>query len=147
DLSAHLKNDISVHFEYLDSLATPYIQYKYSAKGKTRQIAAERASNMHYIAEQVDEKIIFDSHFSLPNEDMYRDQSVSATVYLPHGTKVVNDETIRHKTLGKGYNACKTSYAGDEKKRQSVKIMIQSGLVCAPNYVEPQKNNNSDATF
>lgn len=147
DLSAHLKNDISVHFEYLDSLATPYIQYKYSAKGKTRQIAAERASNMHYIAQQVDEKIIFDSHFSLPNEDMYRDQSVSATVYLPLGSKVVIDETIRHKTWGIGYNACKNSYAADEQKRQTEWIMKQSGLVCAPNYVEPQKNNNTEATI
>lgn len=147
DLSAHLKNDISVHFEYLDSLATPYIQYKYSAKGKTRQIAAERASNMHYIAQQVDEKIIFDSHFSLPNEDMYRDQSVSATVYLPLGSKVVIDETIRHKTWGIGYNACKNSYAADEQKRQTEWIMKQSGLVCAPNYVEPPQKNNTEATI
>src|SRR5690606_20369447 len=118
DLSAHIKNDIRVNFEYLNSLNMTYIQYKNSTKGKKRQTAAERASNMHYIAQQVDDKIIFDSHFSLPNEDMYRDQSVSATVYLPLGSKVVIDETIRHKTWGIGYNACKNSYAADEQKRQ-----------------------------
>lgn len=76
---------------------------------------------------------------------MYRDQSVSATVYLPLGAKVVIDEKLRHKTWGIGYNVCKSSYPADERKKQTEWIMKQSGLVCAPNYVELQKKPKTDA--
>ncbi|HMR19331.1 MAG TPA: PspC domain-containing protein, partial [Sphingobacterium sp.] len=139
ELSAHLTNDISIHFDYLDSLESPYIQYRYSAKGKTRQAAAERASNIHYLAKQEGEKIVFDSHFTLPNADMFRDQSVSATIYLPVGSKVVIDETVRRKMWSIAYTACKNSYDEEEKRRETEWIMKRSGLVCAPSHIEQQK--------
>jgi phage shock protein PspC (stress-responsive transcriptional regulator) len=146
DLSAHLKGDISINFESLDSLETPFIQYKYSAKGKNRQVATERASNIHYLAQQEDNKIIFDSHFSLPNADMFRDQSVSATIHLPIGAKVVIEESIRHKMWGIAYSACKNSYAEEDKKRETEWLMKRSGLVCAPFHIEQKKKEEVEAT-
>src|SRR5690606_8217070 len=42
DLRNYLQRDISIYFESIDSLSQPYIQYSYSAKGKTYQLASEQ---------------------------------------------------------------------------------------------------------
>lgn len=145
DLSAHLNRDISIHFEYLDSLANPYIQYKYSAKGKSRQAATERASNIDYMAQQTNEKIVFDSHFSLPNSDMFRDQSVRATIYLPLGSKVVVHESVQRKMWGLPYKSCKKDYEGEDKRRETEWIMKRSGLVCTPFHMETPNTQDHQA--
>lgn len=144
ELSSYLRRDIHVSFEYLDSLETPYIQYNYFAKGKTRASAADRASHIKYLAHQEKGKIVFDSHFALPSSDIYRDQSVSVIVYLPIGSKVVIDESMQGKTWDVPYYDCINQYVDSEKSKETEWIMKKTGLVCAPSHIEQKKEEKKE---
>lgn len=133
ELSSYLKSDINIRFEYLNEGEAPYIQYNYYAKGKTYQAATKRASDINYIAIQDKGKIIFDSHFSLGKSNQYRDQSVTAVVYLPIGAKVMIDESIGYKVGGLDYYECQNSYAAEKVKRTEW-LMTKAGLSCAPDF-------------
>lgn len=148
ELSSYLRRDIHITFVSIDSLAAPYIEYHYFAKGKTRAIAAERASHIKYLAHQDKGLIQFDSHFALPNSVVYRDQSVSLVVHLPIGSKIVIDENLQHKIWDTPYYDCINEYAESEKLDETEWIMKKSGLMCAPSagLEKKKENKESDAT-
>lgn len=131
DLSSYLRSDINIRFESLDSLAKPYIQYNYKAKGKTFQRASTRASNIQYEAKQIDDRIIFNSHFALQPGEKYRDQSVSIIVYLPVGAKVTLERDIANKMWDLRYHDCENNYGSTERMKSTSWIMKENGLVCA----------------
>ena len=133
ELSAYLKSDINIRFEYLNEGEAPYIQYNYYAKGKTYQAATKRASDINYIAIQDNGKITFDSHFSLGESNDFRDQSVTAVVYLPISAKIVIDQSLRYKVRGFDYYACQNSYSNDNVKSTEW-VMMKTGLTCAPDF-------------
>lgn len=130
DLSTHLRRDIDIRFETIDSLAKPYIEYNYKAKGKTFEAASNRASNIQYEAKQVDDRIIFNSHFSLQPGEKYRDQSVSIIVYLPINTKVVIERELSDKMWGIRYHSCEQNYERKEQLKATSWIMKEHGLEC-----------------
>lgn len=134
DLSAYLKRDIDIRFEALEENEAPYIQYNYSAKGKTYQAATRRASDINYLAVQDKNKIVFDSHFSLGKNNDFRDQSITIVIYLPVGSKVVLNESLRHKMRRISIHDCRNVYQDTEVKSTEW-IMTKSGLSCAPNFV------------
>lgn len=144
DLSKYLRSEINIRFEYLDSLETPYIQYNYFAEGRTYQSAAERASHINYLARQDKGKIVFDSHFTLGPNDPYRDQSVSVVIFLPIGSKVTVDESIRYKIWNLPYSDCINEYAEDANGKQTEWIMKRSGLQCAPGHVFTLKKEEKE---
>jgi len=131
DLSAYLRSDIHIRFEALDSLAKPYIQYNYKAKGKTFQSASTRASNIQYEAKQVDDKVVFNSHFALQAGEKYRDQSVSIIIYLPIGSKVNVERELSGKMWDLRYHDCENNYGREERLKSTSWIMKEHGLVCA----------------
>lgn len=133
ELSSFFKRDINIRFEYLSDNETPYIQYNYYSKGKTYQAATKRASNINYTAIQDKGKIVFDSHFSLGKSNQYRDQSVTAIVYLPIGSKVVIDRSLRSKVRGFDYYVCENTY-GEDNLKLTEWIMTKTGLSCAPSF-------------
>ncbi|MHC8948583.1 PspC domain-containing protein [Sphingobacterium hungaricum] len=129
--NAGLNSTIRVRFENLDSLTAPYIQYSYSAKGKTYQLASERAAQINYQAVQQGEKIFFNSHFSLGSDDLYRDQRVDATVYLPVGAKVVILENLQNKLRDISFYDCRNYYAEENQNIKSTEwVMTKNGLKC-----------------
>lgn len=133
DLTTYLRRDINIRFESLAENETPYIQYNYYAKGKSYQAATKRASDINYLANQDNERIVFDSHFSLDDNADYRDQSVTAIVYLPIGSKVVLNESLSDKIRRINIHECRHTYEESEIK-DTEWVMKKSGLVCAPNF-------------
>ena len=144
DLEYALRNDIGISFESIDSLAKPYIQYNYFARGKNYQAATTNAAEINYLANQVDEKIVFNSHFGINPNRKYRDQSVSVTVYLPKGSHVVLDNSIRHKVRNLSYLDCKKSYEAEEKINATEWIMGRTGLQCTPKFLPISKEKQLD---
>jgi len=133
ELNSNLRNNISINFEALDSLSTPYIQYRYSAKGKTYQQAAQRASKINYQAVQLADKIYFNSHFLLDQREMLRDQYVRATVYLPVGSKVVIASGLEGKIRDISSYDCRNAYDEDYHQVKATDwIMTKQGLKCIP---------------
>lgn len=134
ELSSYLRRDINIRFEYLEENEAPFIQYNYFAKGKSYKAATKRASEINYLASQDKNKVMFDSHFSLGKNNDYRDQSVTIIVYLPIGSKVVLDDSLRDKVQRISYHDCKNEYSEDNVKRTEW-IMKKSGLSCAPDFM------------
>lgn len=143
DLEYALRNHISINFESIDSLAKPYIQYNYFARGKTYQLATANAADINYLANQIDDKLIFNSHFGINPKRKYRDQSVSVTIYLPQGSRVVIDNSIQYKLRNLSYWDCKESYESEEEIKATEWIMSRTGLQCTPRFLPVAKNSET----
>ena len=143
DFRKYLHGNIGIQFESLDSLAQPYIQYNYSAKGRTYNLAAERAGNILYEAVQEGNTILFPSHFILKNNPLERDQSVRSIVFLPVGSKVVLHREIEHKLRDISYYDCWVNYPDNHQQKYTEWVMTKTGLVCtqqAPVEKEQEEN-------
>ena len=145
NLSNILRNNIDISFQSIDSLAKPYIQYNYFARGRTYQVATNNAAEINYLANQVDDKIVFNSHFGINPNKKYRDQSVSAIIYLPQGSRVVLDESIRYKLRNLSYHDCINSYESDEKIKSTDWIMGRTGLQCSPKFTPLSKESEEES--
>lgn len=137
-LSDFLRSNISIQFESCDSLAIPYIQYNYSAKGNTYQKAADRASKIKYEALQKEKSIYFNSNFSLSPKELERKQKVDINIYLPIGTEVYINEKLRYKLRNISYKGCTTKLS--DKKNYTKWIMKNTGLDCLTKSVDKKKN-------
>lgn len=129
DLMKVRMDDISINFEQIDSLAKPYIKYEYAAKGKNYKVATLRASNIDYKTAIDSNQIAFDSHFDLLNEELYRDQEVTITLFIPVGKKIVLDNSIRWKVRNVPFDTCYPEDSYDIK--QTVWKMTERGINCA----------------
>lgn len=129
-----LRSDINISFQSIDSLAKPYIQYNYFARGKSYQAATTNAAEIYYLASQRDDKIVFDSHFSVGPNKKYRDESVSAILYLPQGSRVVIDKSIEYKLRNLSFWDCQRAYDSDEDIKSTEWIMGRTGLQCTPKF-------------
>jgi phage shock protein PspC (stress-responsive transcriptional regulator) len=146
DLEYALRRDISINFESIDSLAKPYIQYNYFARGRTYQAATTNAAEINYLANQMDNKIIFNSHFGINPDKKYRDQSVSATLYLPVGSRVVIDKSIEYKLRDLSFWDCQRAYDSDEEVKSTEWIMGRTGLQCTPRFLPIEKKSDTEQT-
>jgi len=143
DLSDYLKNNVRIRIEKIDSLKAPYIKYEYSAKGANYQIATNRASQIGYQVVQDSSDIRFDSHFQLAEKELFRDQEVAVTIYLPVGSKVVIDGTLEHKLRDISYYDCRIRY--DHEVRETEWKMTELGLKCAID-PKPEEDEQSEET-
>jgi len=127
-----LRSDIGISFESVDSLARPHIQYRYSAEGRTYNLAAQRAADIAYEAIPEGNTLLFPSHFLLKTGHLDRNQRVNATVFLPIGSKVVLHREIRYKLWDIPYRNCLENYENHEHQKVTEWKMTKTGLVCSP---------------
>ncbi|QBQ42832.1 PspC domain-containing protein [Sphingobacterium psychroaquaticum] len=130
DLRNFLNGNIDISFESIDSLSKPYIQYNYSAKGKSYQLASERARNIVYEAIQEKGTVLFPSHFLLKKNALDRDQYVRVVVFLPVGAKVAIHKEMEWKLRGISYGDCLINYADPDHQKITDWKMTKAGLVC-----------------
>lgn len=130
NLSEYLQDDIRIRFERIDSAQMPYIKYEYSAKGANYNLATKRASAINYKAVQDSTSIIFDSHFRLAENELYRDQKVNVTIYLPVGAKVLLNRDLSHNYADISYYECLDRYSNEDIK-ETEWVMTNLGLKCA----------------
>ncbi len=125
-LGDFLRRDISIRFEPIDSLKAPYMQYNYHARGKNYRDASNRASKIAYSVKQTGEQIVFDSHFSITENQLIRDQGVNMVMFLPVGTKLKVEHNLDHKLQVGWDNLCQ----GDHDSPTSEWLMTNTGLKC-----------------
>ncbi|UIR55606.1 PspC domain-containing protein [Sphingobacterium sp. SRCM116780] len=130
NLSDYLQDNIRIRFERIDSTQMPYIKYEYSAKGANYNIATKRASAINYKAVQDSANIIFDSHFKLGEKELYRDQEVNVTIYLPVGSKVILHRELERHYADISYYECFDRY-GNHDLKETEWLMTNLGLKCA----------------
>ena len=137
----HLRDDIGIRFEPLDSLKAPYLQYNYQAKGNSYGDASARASKIKYQVVQNGENILFDSHFALQEKQLIRDQRVQMVVYLPVGTTVMLNRDLDYKVRDIWAYDCRVN---DEAKYAEF-TMTKDGLKCVAKLKEEKEKALEDA--
>ena len=76
-----------------------------TSRGRSFDIAKQRAENIIYNYTSSNNQIILDNYFIIPNEDAKRDQRVEITVYLPVGSVVnSNLNTEDYLSYNSNYN-------------------------------------------
>lgn len=91
------QNRAFLRIERIDSLETPYVTMEYAARGETYELAARRAGHINFSLRQDSSSLSFDSHFTVGNSELMRDQSLRLVLHVPVGTTVFIDRGMeRH---------------------------------------------------
>ena len=88
-------NEVSFKIEKTDE-KLPYIQIEKEAKGKSLFEAKKRAEKIKYRYTIIGNKLIFDNYLVTDLKNKYRDQEIEITLYLPKGTLIKPDASMRH---------------------------------------------------
>ncbi|HWS59400.1 MAG TPA: PspC domain-containing protein [Flavobacterium sp.] len=88
-------NNVSFRIEESDS-QTAYIQIEKEAKGKTLFEAKQRAEKIKYSFKVIGNQIVFDNYLLTEAKEKFRDQEIEITLFLPLGTLLKMDESMRH---------------------------------------------------
>ncbi|WP_282636178.1 PspC domain-containing protein [Sphingobacterium thalpophilum] len=145
NLSSHLKRNIRIRIERIDSLQEPYVRYEYSAKGSTYKAATDRAAKINYALKQDSSSLVFDNAFQLTEGERYRDQEVNVTLFLPVGTKLVINDRLEDKLRDISFYECRDRYNQDVKEVEFVVTSL--GLKCAlpPKESTEEEDDNTDS--
>lgn len=135
-----LRKDVKIKIEAIDSLEQPFIQYHYSAKGRSFKQASDRASEITYHIVQEDKSLVFDSHFTINDKQLYRDQEVRVDLFLPVGTQVTILNNMDYKVRGSVW--IRNCYP-DINNKSTEWIMTKNGLQCATEVEEEKKPEQS----
>lgn len=123
---------ISLRVEKADANQSPLLIEEYSAKGRTFEIASERAERINYSIEQDHENLWFASNSILPKDEIIRDQEVYVKLYLPVGTHLFISKEVEQRINIRGLSMweCKSSYSDDGMPSVTEWVMTESGLKC-----------------
>ena len=88
-------NEVSFKIEKTDE-KLPYIQIEKEAKGKSLSEAKKRAEKIKYRYTIIGNQLIFDNYLVTDLKNKYRDQEIEITLYLPKGTLIKPDVSMRH---------------------------------------------------
>jgi phage shock protein PspC (stress-responsive transcriptional regulator) len=123
---------ISLRIERIDANQTAMLMEEFSAKGRTFEIAADRAERITYSINQDGENLWFASNATLPKDELIRDQEVYVKLFLPVGTRLIIPKEFERKINIRGLSIweCENSYPNDEKPRETEWLMTETGLKC-----------------
>jgi len=88
-------NNVSFRIEESDSQIA-YIQIEKEAKGKTLFEAKQRAEKIKYSYKVIGNQLVFDNYLLTEAKEKFRDQEIEITLFLPLGTLLKMDESMRH---------------------------------------------------
>lgn len=141
------QNRMYMRIAKVDSTQPPSLTYEYSAHGATYERAAERAGRIDYHFEQQADRLIFDSHFNLGDEDLMRDQRLYLILNIPVGARLLIDRDLQRHISDIPFNQCEENYQYPDGNRpdKTEWIMLESGLKCAMSApVEDEKLDGID---
>lgn len=123
---------ITLRIEKANANQLPALMEEFSAKGRTFEIAAERAERIDYSIKQEDENLWFASNSMLPKDEVIRDQEVQVKLYLPVGTRLFITKEFEQRINIRGLSIweCEDSYPDDARPLATEWVMTESGLKC-----------------
>lgn len=121
----HYNSDIELDVLKSDE-GYAYVKETYSAHGRTKKEARDRAKAMGYDFEQKDSLILFDDYFKMDSEEKYRKQSLKITVFIPVGSSIYLDQDMREII----YDIENVTNTRDNDMLGHTWLMTQSGLIC-----------------
>ena len=88
-------NQVSFKIENTDE-KQPYIQIEKEAKGKSLSEAKKRAEKIKYAYTIIGNQLILDNYLLTDLKNKFRDQEIEITLYLPKGTLIKPDASLRN---------------------------------------------------
>ena len=88
-------NQVSFKIENTDA-KQPYIQIEKEAKGKSLSEAKKRAEKIKYAYTIIGNQLILDNYLLTDLKNKFRDQEIEITLYLPKGTLIKPDASMRN---------------------------------------------------
>lgn len=125
-------NRAYIRIARIDSLETPYVTMEYAARGETYELAAQRAGNIQYSLRQDSASLVFDSHFTLDDGELMRDQSLRLVLHVPTGTTLFIDQALERHIRDLPFRQCgdnQISRVGAKAERTEW-VMTNTGLSC-----------------
>jgi phage shock protein PspC (stress-responsive transcriptional regulator) len=130
-------NEVSIRIEKSEEKYA-YIQIKKEAKGKSLSEAKKRAEAIQYGYKIVGNQLIFDNYLITNLKNKFRDQEVEITLYLPEGTLLKPDDSMKnYDDTDADYFLWNPNSSNDVYKVENTKIRC---INC------PQENNEEAET-
>ncbi|MCT4624482.1 MAG: PspC domain-containing protein [Schleiferiaceae bacterium] len=122
---AHYRNDVTMNVGKSDK-GTVFVRMIYSANGRTKKEAKERANVIQYEYEQNDSLILFNDFIKLAPEEKYRRQELHIRLYIPLGTSIFLNHDMED--IIDDIDNVTNTYDGHMLGHTW--LMTQNGLVC-----------------
>ncbi|CAM1372750.1 PspC domain-containing protein [Tenacibaculum xiamenense] len=94
DTEMKYSNDVNIDIEKSET-GNAYIEIKKTSEGRKRNLANKNAENIRYNFKSDNNIIVFDAYFLNDFKNMWKDEEVKATLYLPEGSKVYFERSSR----------------------------------------------------
>jgi phage shock protein PspC (stress-responsive transcriptional regulator) len=121
-------NNVSFRIAQTDTKSA-YIQIEKEAKGKTLFEAKQRAEKIKYSYKVVGNQLLFDNYLLTELKEKFRDQEIEITLFLPLGTLLKMDESMRnYDRTDDGYFLWNPDNKNEVYKVESDKIRCQNCL-------------------
>ena len=136
-------NQVSIKIEKSEEKYA-YLQIEKEAKGKSLSEAKKRADAIRYNYKIVGNQLIFDNYLITDLKNKFRDQEIEITLYLPKGTLLKPDDSMRNYDRTDGdYFLWHPDSTNDIFRVEDNKIRC---LNCPEDYNEDSNNNDDNET-
>ncbi len=95
DTEMKYSNDVNIDVEKSET-GSAYIEIKKTSEGRKRSLANKNAENIIYKFKSDNNVIVFDAYFLNDNKNMWKDEEVKATLYLPEDSSVYFERSSRN---------------------------------------------------
>ncbi|SEB35976.1 Phage shock protein PspC (stress-responsive transcriptional regulator) [Tenacibaculum sp. MAR_2009_124] len=137
DVEMKYSNDINIDVEKSET-GNAYIEIKKTSEGRKRGIANKNAEKIKYNFKSNNNVIVFDAYFLNDYKNMWKDEEVKATLYLPEGSSVYFERSSRDFL----YSIDNTEDIYDRDMVNHHFNMTSKGLECTD--CEKTNNNSED---
>ncbi|WP_086029991.1 PspC domain-containing protein [Tenacibaculum holothuriorum] len=87
-------NDVRIDVQKSET-GNAYIEIRKRSEGRNRKKANDKASQISYNYKIANNTIVFDGYFLSKYRSLWKDEEVTATIYIPEGTKVYFEGSTR----------------------------------------------------
>ena len=132
-------NDINIDVKKSET-GNAYVEIKKTSEGRRRNDANKNAENINYNFKSANNVIVFDAFFLSDYKNMWKDEEVKVTVYIPEGTTVYFERSSRDFL----YHIDNTENIYDRDMVNHHFKMTTKGLDCTDCDIPNKQSENSD---
>ncbi len=138
DSKAKYSNNVKINIKKSDSQES-YLEIKKESEGRKRKSAISNADKIDYKFNVLDNKIVFDAYFLSDIQNMWKDEEVYITIYIPKGTEIYFENSSKNFL----YHIENTENIYDRNMGNHLFKMTSKGFDCLD--CNETNNNNFDS--
>ncbi|MDZ7934183.1 MAG: PspC domain-containing protein [Emticicia sp.] len=124
-----VKNEVKVQLKGYEGTDLK-LEQRFEASGKTKAEAETNAKNVIYNIAQKDSTLAFDETIALPENILFRGQSLEMTLYIPYDKPFRFTRNFYYSVYKKDWNRQNFDIDGDDVDKYTYVMKRDSGIVC-----------------